>query len=276
MVSLASWCASPFQQHILDSLIASCRPMNSNEMKSFNWNVRGLNCVAQIEAVRLMIQQAQPHIICLQETKLSHIDDQLSSEILGQSYWDFDFIPADETRGGIAVAWNCNFLSATQQAKKQHSLTMRMTLKLTNSSFWLTTVYGPSENSGKLAFLSELITCQPTQPAPWLCMGDFNMIYEARDKNNGNLNRTHMRRFRQALDASDLIELRLQNRRFTWSNGRTTPTLVRLDRVFCNHDWSAMFPAIGLQALSCSLSDHCPLLLCSQQHAPRKATFKFE
>jgi exonuclease III len=223
-----------------------------------------------------MIQQAQPHIVCLQETKLSHIDEQPSSEFLGQSHWVFDFLPADETRGGIAVAWNRNFLSGTQQTKKPYSLTMKMTLNLTNSSFWLTTVYGTSENSGKLDFLAELISCQLTQPAPWLCLGDFNLIYEARDKNNGNLNRTHMRRFRQALDASDLIELRLQNRRYTWSNGRTVPTLVHLDRAFCNQEWSAMFPAIRLQALSSSLSDHCPLFLCSQQQTPRMASFKFE
>jgi hypothetical protein len=101
------------------------------------------------------------------------------------------------------------------------------------------------------------------------------LIYEARDKNNGNINRTLMRKFRQALDASELIELRLQNRCYTWSNGRATPTLVHLDRVFCNQDWSAIFPTIDLPALSSSLSDHCLLFLCSQHHHPRLATFKF-
>ena len=111
---------------------------------------------------------------------------------------------------------------------------------------------------------------------PWICLGDFNLICVARDKNNGNINRAHMRKFRKALDASELFELRLLNRRYTWSNGRATPTLVHLDRVFCNHDWSALFPVIGLQALSRSLLDHCPLFLCSQQQQPRKATFKFE
>jgi len=125
-------------------------------------------------------------------------------------------------------------------------------------------------------FLAELISCQPTQPTPWICLGDFKLIYEARDKNNGNINRALMSRFRRALDASELFELRLQNRRYTWSNGRTTPTLIHLDRVFYNQDWAAIFPAINLQALSSSLSDQCPLFLCSQQQRPRFATFKFE
>jgi hypothetical protein len=186
------------------------------------------------------------------------------------------YLPADETRGGIAIAWNRDFITATHPVMKIHTLTMTLTVNLTNTSFVLTTVYGPTEQSEKTGFLNELIGCQSSQTTPWICLGDFNLIYEARDKNNGNINRTLMRKFRQALDTSELIELRLQNRRYTWSNGRATPMLVHLDRVFCNQNWSAIFPAIGLQALSSSLSDHCPLFLCSQHHHPRLATFKFE
>lgn len=110
----------------------------------------------------------------------------------------------------------------------------------------------------------------------WLCLGDFNLIYEARDKNNNNINRRFMDLFRRALDASELMEFRLQNRRYTWSNGRARPTLVRLDRVFCNKEWDALLPSVTLQALSSSLSDHSPLLLGSQQQAPRVFSFKFE
>ena len=102
------------------------------------------------------------------------------------------------------------------------------------------------------------------------------MIYEARDKNNNNINRRLMGRFRRALDASELMELRLQNRRYTWSNGRAQPTLVHLDRVFCNKEWDAIFPTVNLQALSSSLSDHSPLFLGIQQQAPRIISFKFE
>jgi hypothetical protein len=153
---------------------------------------------------------------------------------------------------------------------------MLMTMRLTNSSFKITVVYGPTEYSEKVDFLIELSDCQPAPSSPWLCLGDFNLIYEARDKNNGNINRNLMRRFRRALDASELIEPRLQNRRYTWSNGRATPTLVHLDRVFCNQDWAAIFPTVSLQALSSSLSDHCPLLLCTMLQRPRRAVFKFE
>lgn len=52
-----------------------------------------------------------------------------------------------------------------------------------------------------------------------LC-GDFNMIYRDEDKNNGNLNRRMMGRFRRFLNDSALKEIYLHGRRYTWSNER--------------------------------------------------------
>jgi hypothetical protein len=72
------------------------------------------------------------------------------------------------------------------------------------------------------------------------------------------------------------MEIALQNRRYTWSNERENPTLVRLDRVFCNHEWEALFPNFALSVLATGVSDHCPLILNRQDRAARKAAFRFE
>jgi exonuclease III len=133
--------------------------MNNSDLKFLNWNVRGLNCAAR----RDLNQQTQLHIVCLQETKLSQIDDQLKSEFMGQSYWRVHCLPTDKTRGGIAIAWNRDFITATQPVMKTHTLTMTLTVNLTNTSFMLTMVYGPTEHSEKTGFLTELISCQPSQ-----------------------------------------------------------------------------------------------------------------
>lgn len=124
--------------------------------------------------------------------------------------------------------------------------------------------------------MNELISCQPIATMPWLCLGDFNLICEASDKNKANINRRQMREFRRALDASELIELRLVSRKFTWSNGRKNPTLVHLDRALCNRAWDGTFPPLSLLALSSSISDHWPLLLCNHQLSPRRAVFRFK
>jgi hypothetical protein len=107
-------------------------------------------------------------------------------------------------------------------------------------------------------------------------MGDFNLIYKADDKNNLNLNRRLMGRFRAALDECELLEICLQNRKYTWSNEREHLTLVRLDRAFCNSEWELLFTNFALHALSTRVSDHTPILLTRQDRRPRKASFKFE
>ena len=107
-------------------------------------------------------------------------------------------------------------------------------------------------------------------------MGDFNLIYQARDKNNRNLNLRRMRQFRAAFSFCELREIHLQNRKFTWSNERRRPTLVRLDRVFCNERWGLVFEQHGLQALATALSDHCSLMLSSLAGPRMPQPLRFE
>jgi hypothetical protein len=63
------------------------------------------------------------------------------------------------------------------------------------------------------------------------------MIYQASDKNNLNLNRRLMGTFKNTLNNCELFEFNFQNRKFTWSNERENPSLVRLDKVFCNKEY---------------------------------------
>jgi endonuclease/exonuclease/phosphatase family metal-dependent hydrolase len=92
-------------------------------------------------------------------------------------------------------------------------------------------------------------------------VGDFNLIVDATDKNNTNLNRRMMDKFRRLLCKLDLKELYLNGRRYTWSDEQERVTLERLDRVFSTVDWVVIFPSSFLTLLSSSTSDHSPLLL---------------
>jgi exonuclease III len=96
---------------------------------------------------------------------------------------------------------------------------------------------------------------------PWSIAGDFNTIADARDKNNANLNRRAMARFRAAINELELKEACLLGRHYTWSNEHEHPTLVRLDRWFCSMEWADLCPDATLAALSSLLSDHCPIIM---------------
>ena len=85
-----------------------------------------------------------------------------------------------------------------------------------------------------------------------------------------------MNSFRSFVNNTELQELHLRGRKFTWSNERDRPTLEQLDRVFVSKDWLLAFPNHDLSTLSSECSDHAPLLLKSDCSLPHFKCFRFE
>jgi exonuclease III len=241
------------------------------------WNARGVNSRAPQNVVANLVVSERISILCIQETKLGVVDDQLILSIIGPSF-DYHFVPAVETRGGILDAWHRDKWAASNV----HSTTRTLTLKISSRAaaslapWWLTTVYGPHCESERPAFLQELRGVRACRIGPWLVGGDFNLIYKAKDKNNDRLNRRLMGMFRRFLQEMELAELHLTGRLYTWSNERSHPTLERIDRVFACIPWCDLFPHHHLCALSSACSDHAPLLLNTNISTPFKKRFIFE
>ncbi|XP_073359973.1 uncharacterized protein [Aegilops tauschii subsp. strangulata] len=82
--------------------------------------------------------------------------------------------------------------------------------------------------------------------------------------------------FRRAIDTAGLKEIKCKNGRFTWSNERENPTLVSIDKFFCNCSWEDLFPLSTLMAASTACSDHSPLLLADAAAPRRRTKLKFE
>ena len=225
------------------------------------WNVRGLNGRARRNVVRDLIVQERVSLVCLQETKLSNVSNQLASECLGTSF-EYAFLPAVISAGGVLLGWRTDTWLASQVSLQAHSITAKISSRCDpRLTWWITVVYGPLETNAQQAFLNELAALRSSLLGPWLICGDFNMIYRAADKNNDRLDRWCMRRFGRFLGAVVVEELHLNGRLFTWSNERLHPTLERIDRAFASVDWLQLYPNHHMRALSSDCSDHAPLLL---------------
>jgi hypothetical protein len=74
----------------------------------------------------------------------------------------------------------------------------------------------------------------------------------------------------------DLKEIPLKGRRYTWSNQRDAPTLVKLDHVFCTSCWEDLFSDASLHSNATTSSDHCPLTLNVRDGCMGKRRFHFE
>ena len=68
-------------------------------------------------------------------------------------------------------------------------------------------MYGPQDDNEKIVFLQELRDVRALCSGPWVIAGDFNLIYQASNKNNNNLNRAIMGRFRRFLDDVEVKEI---------------------------------------------------------------------
>lgn len=159
---------------------------------------------------------------------------------------------------------------------RRFSITVRLTGGSQQLQWWLMNIYGPVALSEKSAFLQELRDVRAACPGPWLVCGDFNLIYQAADKNNGRLNRGLMRAFWDVIDSLQLDELHLNGRLYTWSSGREVPTLERIDRAFGSVQWMQAFPNHHLRSLSSDSSDHVPLLLVLNSQPWAVPRFRFE
>jgi endonuclease/exonuclease/phosphatase family metal-dependent hydrolase len=129
----------------------------------------------------------------------------------------------------------------------------------TGEPWWITVVYGPQHTEGKIQFLAELTARRNLCPGAWMVIGDFNMILCASEKNNDNLDKASMRRFRDFVSNLELKECYMHGRLFTWSNERRRPTMSRIDCALISIDWDLAYPDSLLQAISLSVSDHAPL-----------------
>jgi hypothetical protein len=65
-------------------------------------------------------------------------------------------------------------------------------------------VYAPQEDNANLEFLNEIQQIRPITSERWILIGDFNMIMQAQDKSNNNLNRRLMGAFTTAIDELEL------------------------------------------------------------------------
>jgi hypothetical protein len=195
--------------------------------------------------------------------------------MLGVDFDDFVSLPAVGTRGGILLAWKGSVCNVREVRVDSFSVSVCFTHE-DGQFWWFTGVYGPQTDALKIQFLQELCNMRLACVGPWAVGGDFNLIFRAADKNNSNVDRVMMGRFRRFLNDLNLTEVPLMGRKLTWSNEREAPTLVRLDHVFVTMDWEEYFPDCVLQSSASSISDHCPLLLGLHDFFMGRRWFHFE
>jgi exonuclease III len=106
------------------------------------WNVCGLGGGGHRHVVANMVRQQCIFVVCLQETKLSVIDDTMIYDMFGRDF-SYSFVPTVGRCGDITVAWRSSVWSTTNIHASTHALTLRLSQLTISNPWWPTVVYGP-------------------------------------------------------------------------------------------------------------------------------------
>ncbi|GLT72801.1 hypothetical protein SLA2020_447050 [Shorea laevis] len=249
-------------------------------MNILSWNCRGLGNPRTVRNLRLLVEDKQPTILFLMETKLRRTEMASLRVKLG---FDSLFVVDSVRRsGGLAMLWKEEVNLEIQNYSLRH---INAVITETGQSFqWkMTGFYGHPETAHRGEGWSLLRHLQSCSPLPWLCIGDFNEILDHSEKEGGALRPPRqMEDFRAVLEECSFSDLGFTGSKFTWCNSRedSTFTKERLDRAVVNPSWCDKFQAVDVFILATQTSDHCPLLLTygrqGKEDSDRSNHFKFE
>lgn len=100
----------------------------------------------------------------------------------------------------------------------------------------------------------------------WLVLGDFNVIRADSKRIGGHpWPLISMAEFNECIDRCGLLDLFCSGQRMSWCNGNIglSRSWAKLDRVLINNSFLARFQSAQFKYLSRKSSDHCPMVVYS-------------
>ncbi|KHN34256.1 hypothetical protein glysoja_035891, partial [Glycine soja] len=77
-------------------------------MNILSYNIRGLGKGIKWASIRRLVGKHKIDLLCLQETKRDSLDKALCQTLWGQSDFEWEWVPAVNTAGGLLCIWNNN------------------------------------------------------------------------------------------------------------------------------------------------------------------------
>ncbi|XP_062188905.1 uncharacterized protein LOC133892218 [Phragmites australis] len=255
-----------------------------------NLVVDSVNLLKDIELSRLRAEPSSTDVFSKNNLLSDEEDNELENIALGHLCGDL----MDEVMDDDRIFWNSrglsdlaknrflsdlskeqklDFIALLETGKKDFSKTVLNNICGGQEFIWHWIephVYGAAQVEHKESSLAELVQTCAKETGPVLVGGDFNIIRNPQEKNNGRYEDRWPFLFNAIIDSLDLRELDLSNRKYTWANNRETPTYERLDRILVSTEWESKFPLATVQALTREISYHTPLLLDTADELDKK------
>ncbi|GMI95766.1 hypothetical protein HRI_003245900 [Hibiscus trionum] len=248
-------------------------------MKLLSWNVRGLGQSRTVNRLKHMLQDVNPAVIFLIETKLQCKRMEGVRKLCG--YSNGIDVASNGRSGGLSLAWKTNSQVKVRSYSNRY-IDVIFEEDIDGFSWRCTGFYGAPEVENREASWDLLHSLDDMLDTPWLVIGDFNELLLASEKRDGRIQSdSQMNSFRTALMDCNLDDIGYRGQWYTWEWGRLSSNNIRerLDRGVANPAWWELFNDYQLDHLVHTFSDHCPILLTTglnDRLRSRKQHFRFE
>jgi len=140
----------------------------------------------------------------------------------------------------------------------------------------ITGVYAPNCYVERRLVWEEIGSIRGLIEGPWEVCGDFNEARYVSEKRNCIRRTIGMREFSDLIEDLNLVDLQLENAKFTWFKGDNHLIASRIDRVLVSQEWDDAFSNLKQYTMQRILSDHSPITLQGGSWKKSKSYFKFE
>ncbi|XP_020412490.1 uncharacterized protein LOC18793550 [Prunus persica] len=197
-------------------------------MSLLSWNCRGLGNPRTVQDLRRLVVAKDPMVVFLCETRCKQRNFNSIKEQLG---FDYCFVvDAIGLSGGLCLFWKSE-LNLAIRSSSTHHIDAEVG-GIGDSLHWrLTGFYGyPATEDTHLSW-NLLRDLASESRLPWVCMGDFNELLYANEKEGGLIRPVRqMLAFRDAISDCHLDDMGFEGATFTWFSTRNGGIKERLDR----------------------------------------------
>ena len=144
------------------------------------------------------------------------------------------YLPSVGRSGGILFGGDSNKVEIISYSSHKFYLDIHLLNKVDKTPWQFTIVYGPTLRHLKKELWQELDMLRPDPSIAWIISGDFNVIRTPLEKSGPRFDIKISSMFNRFINKHQLVEHKLQTRKFTWSNGTN---FALLDRIFITLAW---------------------------------------
>ncbi|GKV27589.1 hypothetical protein SLEP1_g36748 [Rubroshorea leprosula] len=224
---------------------------------------RGLGGMLKKKEVRRLVQEEKPDFLFLQETKLEKVDVGICRQLWYSDEVDWVAKGSSGASGGLLCLWDRRQFVKTEEFSGDGFVGLAGEWGANKKQYFLINVYGSNDRQRKASLWEELRKLVTEKEGCWLIAGDFNAVREPEERRGRSGESLDMKDFDEFIVTSDLVDVKLSNRKYTWYKPDGT-AMSRLDRFLLSTEMSNTEGEWIQQGLPRNISDHCAIVLKSR------------